>query len=260
MSKITPGLVSITFRSLSVSEIISLSKDAKLGSIEWGGDVHVPHGEVETAKAVSDQTREAGLEVAAYGSYYRVGASEQDGLDFQSVLNSAKALQAPCIRVWPGNRGSEDADRAFRKWVTEELRRISSMAGDAGINVVLEYHGGTLTDADASALQLLEEVNHPNCRTLWQPPNGQAFEDSLQGLKNILPWLENVHAFHWWPTARDRFPLAEGEDRWKEYLALAADCDHPFHVLLEFVCNDQPDQLVEDSKTLRRWIEELSVQ
>jgi len=196
--------------------------------------------------------------VAAYGSYYRVGASEQDGLSFRSVLDAAKALQAPCIRVWPGNRGSADADEAFRKWAIEELRRISSMAEEAGIRVVLEYHAGTLTDTDASAFQLLQEVDHPNCRTLWQPPNGQEFEDSLQGLKKILPWLENVHAFHWWPTSKDRFPLAKGEDRWKDYLAVASDCGHPFHALLEFVCTNEPDQLIEDAATLRRWISEIA--
>lgn len=254
MSKITPGLVSITFRSLSAGEIIDLCRRAGLESIEWGGDVHVPHGEVKTARAVGQQTREAGLAVAAYGSYYRVGASEQDGLSFQSVLDSARALQAPCIRVWPGNRGSAEADAAFRKWVVEELRRISSMSEATGIKVVLEYHGGTLTDTDASAHQLLQEVDHPNCRTLWQPPNGQAFEDSLRGLINILPWLENVHAFHWWPTNKDRHPLVEGEDRWSEYLKVASDCGHPFHALLEFVCNNEPDQLIEDAATLRSWI------
>ena len=41
------GLVSISFRSLSVDEIIDLVKDAGLEAIEWGRDVHAPCDDVE---------------------------------------------------------------------------------------------------------------------------------------------------------------------------------------------------------------------
>ena len=78
-----PGLVSITFRSLSPQDVIQLVKDAKLRAIEWGGDIHVPHGDLKQAKQVCAQTEEAGLQVAAYGSYYRVGESEREGLAFE---------------------------------------------------------------------------------------------------------------------------------------------------------------------------------
>ena len=42
---LTAGLVSVTFRKLSVGEILAGVKKAELGSIEWGGDVHVPQGD-----------------------------------------------------------------------------------------------------------------------------------------------------------------------------------------------------------------------
>ena len=37
-----PGLVSVTFRKLSRTEIAGLMVNAGLSAIEWGGDVHVP--------------------------------------------------------------------------------------------------------------------------------------------------------------------------------------------------------------------------
>ena len=45
---IESGLVSITFRKLTVEKIIELVKEAGLQGIEWGGDVHVPHDNTES--------------------------------------------------------------------------------------------------------------------------------------------------------------------------------------------------------------------
>ena len=78
------GLVSITFRKLNSREIVDLMTRTNLVGIEWGGDVHVPHGEIALARDVAQMTRDAGLLVAAYGSYYRVGVSEADGLAFDA--------------------------------------------------------------------------------------------------------------------------------------------------------------------------------
>jgi 3-dehydroshikimate dehydratase len=64
------GLLSVTFRKLSPDHIIRLVSQAGLQVIEWGGDIHVPHGDIEIAEQVGRMTREAGIEVASYGSYY----------------------------------------------------------------------------------------------------------------------------------------------------------------------------------------------
>ena len=71
-----PGLVSITFRQLSVAETIALVTQAGLAAVEWGGDIHAPHGDEAQARAIARMGADAGLRVAAYGSYYRVGHPE----------------------------------------------------------------------------------------------------------------------------------------------------------------------------------------
>ena len=92
------GLTSVTFRQKSPEEIIALAKEAGLTGIEWGGDIHVPAGDTKTASEIGRKTREAGLAVLSYGSYYR----GDEGEDFAPVLASAKALGAPVIRIWAG--------------------------------------------------------------------------------------------------------------------------------------------------------------
>src|SRR4051812_19353813 len=95
------GLASVTFRALSPDEIIRLARTAGLQGIEWGGDVHVPPGDLRRARDVHRKTLQAGMHVTSYGSYYTSGsASQPDNVLFEAVLETALALHAPVIRVW----------------------------------------------------------------------------------------------------------------------------------------------------------------
>lgn len=253
---IHPGLVSITFRKFSPAEIVALVRKAGLEGIEWGGDVHVPHGDIGRAREVRAMTQEAGLKVAAYGSYYRAGWSEANGLPFKQVLDSAVELGAPTIRVWPGVKGSADVDENGRWAVIEDLRRIAALAGQVGVTISTEYHGGTLTDTNDSASQLLVEVDHPNLLTCWQPHNGEETAECVAGLRAVLPRVGNVHVFHWWPTAVERLPLADGAARWAEFwreLGVAPAGRERF-ALLEFVQGDSEEAYLRDAATLVSWL------
>ena len=254
MSTIRSGLVSITFRKLSPRQVVDAAAAAGLAGIEWGGDVHVPHGNLGQAAEVRNMTVDAGLSVAAYGSYYRAGASEAAGLAFESVLETARALGAPVIRVWAGPVGSADTDAATRACIVADSRRIAVLAARAGIVVASEYHGGTLTDTDVSTTTYLAEVGHENFRTYWQPRVGRDVEEAAAGLTLVLPQLAHLHVFHWWPDATHRLPLAAGSDRWLRYLALAASGSNDGFAMLEFVPDDDPARLPAEASTLNRWL------
>lgn len=252
---IRPGLVSISFRSLSPAQIIDLCVKGGLSGIEWGGDVHVPHGNLEVAREVGQATVTAGLTVAAYGSYYRVGETI-DNPAFADVLASAQALGAPLIRVWAGKRGSADTTIEQRAQVVADLRHIAAAAAAVGITVACEFHGGTLTDTNDSALALYREVDHPNLRAYWQPPVAQPDGYCETGLTSLLPILADLHVFHWVVRdgKRSREPLAAGADCWSSYLALANQASGDRYALLEFVRDDSPEQLLADAETLRQWL------
>ena len=94
------GLVSISFRSKSVEEIARAARAAGLEAIECGGDVHVPHGDLDAARNAAEISKKYGLECVHYGSYYKIGYSDPEL--FSSVLESARVLGAPIIRVWAG--------------------------------------------------------------------------------------------------------------------------------------------------------------
>ncbi len=251
---ILPGLVSVTFRKLAPAELAALVKKAGLKGIEWGGDVHVPHGNLARAREARELTLEHGLATAAYGSYYRAGQSESAGLPFERVLETAVELGAPTIRVWPGVAGSDATDEEGRWKIIQDLRRIAGMAAKAGVSISTEFHGGTLTDTNESAGKLLVEVDHPNFFTGWQPHNGEETEVCVAGLREVLPRVGNIHVFHWWPTANDRHPLADGAERWARFWPLLRQAPGDRYALLEFVRGDDPVVFLQDAATLRQWL------
>ncbi len=252
----TPGLVSVTFRRLAPREIIDLCVENGLRAIEWGGDVHVPPGNLKTAENVAVMTAAAGLSVAAYGSYYCLGA--ENGPDFPFILGTAVALGAPVIRVWAGRTGSAGADASSRAAVVSDALRCADLASRHNIAIAYEFHQGTLTDTTASALELLAATEHPFIKTLWQPPNGAPVDQCLESLRAVLPRLQHLHVFHWWPDAASRQPLSEGWDRWIAYLReLHAHALSP-ELLLEFVVGDDPAALRGDAETLRELCRETN--
>lgn len=246
------GLVSISFRKLSPEEIIKLVSRAGLQGIEWGGDVHVPHGDLERAREVSKMTRDAGLEAASYGSYYEVGCEKEKNIPFEKVLDTAKELGALTIRVWAGNRGSKDADQSWWNTVVEESRRIADIAQRTGITVAYEYHRNTLTDTTESAYRLLKEVGHRNIRSYWQPTVEWSEEACLDSIEKIIPWLSNIHIFHW--ESRKRMPLEEGIDKWLKYMEVIKKAEGSRYCMIEFVKDDEPEQFLADAEAVKKII------
>lgn len=248
------GLCSVTFRDLSVEEVIDVSKKAGITGIEWGADVHVPPGS-ERAQEVARLTEQAGLEVVSYGSYYRLGHGENNA--FEKVLQTAIQLKAPGIRVWAGKVGSRQADEAYRKTVAADARRIADFAKEEGIRIHFEYHGKTLTDTAESTVDLLKDINRDNVFSYWQPAVSQSVTTRLKNIEKIDAWLSHVHVFHWHET--EKLPFEDGLEDWQQYLKqLGPKSDGVRYLMMEFVKNDDVNQFYKDVEALKRIVESQS--
>jgi hypothetical protein len=251
MSHITTGLVSVTFRKLPPREIVSLVAQAGLDGIEWGGDVHVPHGDLAAARDVQRMTEDTGLRVLAYGSYFRC----RPGEPFKPVLETALALGAPLIRIWAGQLGSAEADAAYREGVVAQSRNAVELAEAHNITVAYEFHEKTLADTGESVVALLRSA--PGMQTLWQPSIDVDSPAQLHSLKLVLPWLANVHVIHRDAATRVRLPLAGSERDWRIWLDTASAGNSNLAALLEFVRDDDPEQFLRDTATLLTLINQL---
>lgn len=247
---IKTGLVSVSFRKFSPEKIVEMVKQAGLEAIEWGGDVHVPHGDRQMAEKVKEMTQKAGLEVAAYGSYYRVGCEEKYNLTFDDVLQSAVALEAPVIRVWAGDLASVKTDRAYRENLLSETGRIAKAAASYGIDIAYEFHANTLTDTIDSAMDLLDRRLENNILSYWQPPIGTTEEEQMDMLDRIQNYLSNIHVYHW--VDRERMPLEDAIDRWSRLADKIHSIPKDRYAMIEFVRNDTEEQFYRDAEALKK--------
>ena len=247
----------MTYRQLSVEAVVRAAVEAGLRAVEWGGDVHVPHGDLACAERVRGLTLDAGLELGCYGSYLRLGGAQCHHSSDGEVLGTAAALGAPAVRIWAGTAGSEATSAGERLDAVQHCKSLADAAADVGLRLVLEYHADTLTDTAASALRLLDEVDRSNVELGWQPPNHLDFAGRRANLAAVVGRIADVHVFHW--TQRTdggiaRHPLAGAADDWAAYLsdiARGGGQRTRRRVMLEFVPGDDPGVLVEEAETLR---------
>lgn len=255
-TNLIPGLCSITFRPLTSEEVIERVVRAGLAGIEWGGDIHVPHGDLARAQAVARRCADAGVSITSYGSYWNAGDSEANGLPFAAVAETAAALGAPVVRVWAGTRDARTASTADRREVAGNLLRAAAIAQGLGLRIACEFHDGTVTSTGESTRCLLvEEAAHPALGCYWQPPHAESLAVCLDSLITVSPWLTHVHVFHWWPSAAERRPLDEGWERWRAYIAAMPPATTPRAALLEYLPDDLPGTLAREAATLRQLLE-----
>ena len=239
------GLCSVALRHLAVDEVVAVAASAGLAAIEWGADVHVPPADERAAEAARTACASAGVAVASYGSYHRAGDDAPE--DFDAVLATARWLGAPRIRIWAGGTPSAQAGPRQRAAVSEAARRAVERACESGIQVALEYHGGTLTDDPGSTLALLEAVD--SLRTYWQPPQNLPDDAALGELRQVVPRLAALHVFSWWPGS-ERRPLEARADLWRRAFGLAGSLAEDVDALLEFVPGDDGATVAREARTM----------
>ena len=246
------GLTSVTFRQKKAEEIVALAAASGLDGIEWGGDIHVPVGDRETARNAAYLTQSAGLKVLSYGSYYRLNQVE----DFTKVLETTYELGAPNIRIWAGELSPENADRTSYLKAAEELSSLCAKAQNYGIQVSLEYHRNTLTETAASTLKLIKLASCKNLRSYWQPNPDISHNENCRELLLVKPYLSNIHTFHW-KGNNIRYPLIEGHSEWLDYIRIADLKPDVSAYILEFVKDDRVNNFEEDAKELIKLLSQI---
>lgn len=246
------GLVSVSFRALSCEEIIALAKQNGLRAIEWGADVHVPVGDTARAREVYEKTAAAGLTVAAYGSYYKLGqipTRERQREEMEKILTNAKLLHTDTVRIWAGTKGSADYAEEEKQALVREADFLGETADAANIQLCLECHPHTLTDEQDAALSFLQAVNRENVKMYWQPNQYKSGEDNRRYLQSVLPWLTNLHVFNW--RGEEKRPLTLAKEEWETYLSLANRDGKTHYCLLEFMPDGKKESLPQEAETLQ---------
>jgi 3-dehydroshikimate dehydratase len=96
-------------------------------------------------------------------------------------------------------------------------------------------------------------VDHPAVGAYWQPPVGASHHDAVTGLEQVLPWVDAVHVFSWWP-GEHRLALDARAALWRSVADVLHGSGRQYDALLEFVRDDDPAQVRTDAATLTELI------
>ncbi len=238
-----PGLVSVTFRNLSCEEIISLMKENNLKYVEWGSDVHAPQNDTEKLKKIAKLQFEEGIVCSSYGTYFKIGINETK--EIYNYINGAKILGTDILRLWCSNKSASLFSGEEKAEFFDECKRLSKIAEDEGVILCMECHNNTFTDSVDSALELMENVNSKSFKMYYQPNQYKTKQENIRYAEIIAPYTINIHVFNW--EGKDKFPLNEGIEIWKEYLSYF---DGEKKLLLEFMPDGKAETLKAETEAL----------
>ena len=96
----------------------------------------------------------------------------------------------------------------------------------------------------------MNSLNHKNIEFYWQPSSDKSIEYNNDGIKNILPKLNNIHVFHWLKDNK-RDELSNGVCKWSTYFKTINKSTSQRFALLEFIKNNSIEQFYKDAETLK---------
>lgn len=238
------GLVSISFRELSAQEIIKSAKAAGLSCIEWGSDVHAPKENIEALKKIVELQARYGIECCSYGTYFRLGVTPM--ADLEGYIGAAKILGTDILRLWCGDKDSEEYSDEEREKLFSECKKAAKIAEKHKVKLCMECHNWTYTNTLKSSLELMHEVDSPNFRMYWQPNQFRTETENLCYAEKIAEYTEHIHVFNW--NKNEKYPLKCAVDIWQEYLKKLGNNKA---LLLEFMPDNKIESLETEAAALR---------
>ncbi|GAB2822387.1 sugar phosphate isomerase/epimerase family protein [Streptomyces daliensis] len=198
---------------LPIREVARLAADNGFHGVELRAHpeepVHPGLGLAERVDVV-EEFKAAGVEILAVAGYARVAAPGEDDpvlAEVRSLLELARDLGAPFVRVFPGggDSGAEEADATAAR----RLAKAAPLAADLGVRVLLETHDSHGTGADAA--RVVGAVGHASAGVLWDVMHtwrgGEAPQDTHRVLAPYLGYVQVKDI----PSAEDTTPLPPGQ-------------------------------------------------
>lgn len=171
--------------------------------------VHPGLGPDERA-AVAAEFRAAGVEPLGLAGYARVAAPGDDEpvlAEIRGLLDLARDLGAPYVRVFPGGGTEQSAEEADAT-AARRLGTAAEYAAERGVSILLETHDSHRTGADA--MRVLGPVGHLRAGALWDVMHtwlgGEQPSETYAALAPHLGYVQVKDI----ASAEDTTPLALG--------------------------------------------------
>ena len=247
MNSFKLGLCSVTFRKKSIEEVVSIARNADIGYIEWGGDVHVKT--LEDARKAKSLCDEAGIEVSSYGSY--VNSANFDESKWEETCKIAKELGAQSVRIWLGRKNSEETSEDEYNLLLKNTKRMCEIAADYKLIVCPECHDHTFNNDTDAFFKIRKDINTDNFKTYFQSRYFR-MEYDLDRIDRTYPYIKDVH-ISYRDLKREQHFRKKDPDYLDSLLQKLKSKSFEGIVMIEFVRYNSENQLLKDAEKLRSY-------
>ncbi len=237
-------------------QILEVASDVGLQGVEWSTDGYLDVGDLEQANSLMLKTLRARLSIASYATLFRAGFHDES--EFSRVLSTARALQAPLIRVWSAPK-SKSAGKDRSRFL-DAARTLGDRAAKMGTTICFGLAAGTVLDTYGRAAKLFSALDHPFVKLAWEPVPALVFDEVMKTFTGISGQVGFMVAPFVSPNAHSR-PLCETEEDWISYIDAfdeqGGNTDMARYVLFRAVNGDSRERLEKDVGMIKHYSRQL---
>ncbi|HPE37634.1 MAG TPA: TIM barrel protein [Spirochaetales bacterium] len=249
---VNAAISSAAFLGAPTSSILKEARAAGITAVEWSSDHGVEAGDLDAAGRVMLDTLRAGLCNASYATLFRAGVHSVDR--FKTLLATARALQAPYIRLWAAPKSDDvDADAAF---FAEAARTLANISAESGVTLCFGLAQGSAMDSYERAVELMGAADHPFVKLCWEPLPGVSFDAAMEYFGQLKGRVGILCARSAGAVATNRL-LRDKDEDWLLYLDAfdeqGGSPDMVRYVVIRAFKDGQLTNLADDARLLRTW-------
>lgn len=199
----TPTLFSVSYAGLWGQDFLGLesfiAKAARLGypAVElMGKRPHLSPLDMDDGKikALRDLAAGNGVEIATVAAYtdftagkatLEIPAAEMQIFCARELGRLAKMLGAKIVRIFTGYMTGPETAGSDWKQCIRAIRECSAILGDTGVILGVQNHHDTAVSFEGFR-EFLDEVDHPNCKAMFDPWAPALHGDDLRQCAKIM--------------------------------------------------------------------------
>ena len=237
---------------------------------------------LEQVKRCAQENHIQIIALTPYNSYFNSLDEEvrrKEIAAIEDVIGYCEYLGAKYIRIYSGNLTAGDTDHLEERWakLVESLRELGDKAAAKGVTLVVENHFNTMAVSAKQGAKLMQDVDHPAVRILYDQANltfteNEDYEEAIRTQQQYVAYMHvkdlvfkegvaftSSDVAHPKEEERNVYTriVGEGVLKWPEILRMVKACGYDGWLSLEYERRWHPDDIPDASIGMKKSLEYL---
>lgn len=237
---------------------------------------------LEQVKCCAQENHIQIIALTPYNSYFNSldeAVRRKEIAAIEDVIGYCEYLGAKYIRIYGGNLTAGDTDHLEERWakLVESLRELGDKAAAKGVTLVVENHFNTMAVSAKQGAKLIQDVDHPAVRILYDQANltfteNEDYEEAIRTQQQYVAYMHvkdlvfkegvaftSSDVAHPKEEERNVYTriVGEGVLKWPEILRMVKACGYDGWLSLEYERRWHPDDIPDASIGMKKSLEYL---